>query len=41
MQRLLASKKTVVAARVVRTTLFQLKSSIGGQGFSGKIPLSN
>jgi len=35
MQRLLASKKTVAAARVVRTATFQSKSSMGVQGNGG------
>jgi hypothetical protein len=30
LQRLLASKKTVEAARVARTTLFRLQNNIGG-----------
>src|ERR1035437_517820 len=40
-QRLLASKKTVAAARVVRAATFQFESSMGGQAFSGRLPLSD
>jgi hypothetical protein len=41
MQRLLASKKTVGAGRVVRTTSFQLESNIRNLEYSVLVILNN